>query len=340
MFFHFEWNFHDLYLDCQPEFIYTMSMFKSLKSGLASMPVLMTLLFALTSTSASAQTPEGDANHPTMAVTIQSVRDRASCSSLVLARQSTDKALAAIASLGFHWVDLSCLNWAPHVSVPALMKDFPTEANRVEAILKKHELGVSNLTFDAPDSRAWAQYEPEFRAVVDVAVRLNTRIINVMAPAANADRPEMVKRLKTMVDAAKAKKITLTVETHVGQITEKPADALWLCQQVPGLGLTLDPSHYFAGPNQGANFDALLPYVRGTGFRAGGMKWEEIHNPWGTGPIDFDRLVRKMEALHYQGFYAVEYIEGFNQVDPVKESGKFLAWIQKLPQTKPSDVKP
>lgn len=319
-------------------------MFKSQKSGWGSLPVFLALALPLASANVLAQAPATGANHPTASATtpakVQSVANRASCSSLILARQSTDKALAAIASLGFHWVDLSCLNWAPHVSVPALMKDFTTEADRVEAVFKKHGLGVSNLTFDAPDNRAWDQYEPEFRAVVALASKLNTHVINVMAPVANADRPEMVKRLKIMVDAARAKNITLTVETHVGQMTEKPSDALWLCQQVPGLGLTLDPSHYFAGPNQGANFDELLPYVRGTGFRAGGMKWEDIHNPWGTGPIDFEGLIRKMEAVHYQGYYVVEYIEGFNQVDPTKESARYLAWIQKLPPIKSPDIKP
>ncbi len=70
------------------------------------------------------------------------------------------------------------------------------------------------------------------------------------------------------------------------------------------------------------------------------MKWEDIHNPWGTGPIDFEGLIRKMEAVHYQGYYVVEYIEGFNQVDPTKESARYLAWIQKLPPIKSPDIKP
>ena len=84
-----------------------------------------------------------------------------------------------------------------------------------------------------------------------------------------------------------------------------------------GLGLTLDPSHYYAEPNQGASFDALYPLVRGTGFRAGGMSWQEIQLPWGQVPIDCAAVVRRLEAARYRGFYVAEYIEGFNSVDPI-----------------------
>ena len=55
-----------------------------------------------------------------------------------------------------------------------------------------------------------------------------------------------------------------------------------------------------------------------------------IHDPWGQWPIDFAAVVRKLEAAGYQGFYVAEYIEGFNALDPVAESRKFLEWLQKL----------
>ena len=50
--------------------------------------------------------------------------------------------------LGYRWVDLSCLSWASHVSVPKLMEDFDTEATRVETALTVSGLKVANLTFD------------------------------------------------------------------------------------------------------------------------------------------------------------------------------------------------
>lgn len=258
------------------------------------------------------------------------IADRVSCSSLALCKQPAEKALPVLAGLGYRWVDLSCLDWAPHVRVPRLLEDFEREAARIEALLATNRLGVSNLTFDSPEARPAEQYDKQFAAVVRLAARLRARLINLMAPSARADRQAVVARLRRLQQVAEQAGVRLTVETHVGQITERPADARWLCEQVPGLGLTLDPSHYFAGPHQGGPFDELLPFVQGTGFRAGGTNWASIQLPWGEGPIDFAGLVRKLEARGYQGFYVAEYIEGFNQLDAVEQSRRFLEWAGKL----------
>lgn len=257
------------------------------------------------------------------------VVDRASCSSLCQAKQPLDKTLKVISDMGFKYVDLSCLPWAPHISVPAMEKDFEAEAKRVESALATYHLRVSNLTFDPIEARPWDVYEKQFRLVVKMAERTKARLINIMAPSTKADRQDQVAKLRQLQAIAAADGIILTVETHCNQITEQPADAIWLCRQVPGLGLTLDPSHYYAGPYKGGSLDELYPYVQGTGLRAGGDSWATIQMPWGEGPIDFVTMVRKLEACGYKGFYVVEYIEGFNKLDPLVESRKFLEWAAK-----------
>ncbi len=255
-----------------------------------------------------------------------SLASRAGCSTLCQARQPAAKAFRAIGEAGFKWLDLSALSWCRHVSTPDLVKDFEREASRIESLLASNGLRVANLTFDSFDGQPFAEYEAQFKALAKLAARLKARLINLMAPSNKTERQEAVEKLRKLQAWAAAEGVVLTVETHVGQLTERPADALWLCRQVPGLGLTLDPSHYYAGPNQGAGFDALYPHVQGTGFRAGAMKWEDIQLPWGHGPIDFRVVVGKLEAAGYKGFYVTEYIEGFNAVNALEESRKFLQW--------------
>jgi sugar phosphate isomerase/epimerase len=258
------------------------------------------------------------------------ISDRIGCSSLVQCKQSTEKAFKVIADLGFQWVDLSCLNWAPHVKVPDLVKDFDAEAKRVETALANNGLRVANLTFDNVEVLPWEEYQRQFEAVVKLAVRLKARLINLMAASPKVDRNDYVAKLAKLQAIAEKAGVLLTLETHCNQITERPADAAWLCQQVPGLGLTLDPSHYFAGPNQGASYTNLMPLVQGTGFRAGGMSWAEIQLRWGEGPINFTAIVRQLEAAGYKGFYVTEYIEGFGKPDAVEEARRFLEWAKKL----------
>lgn len=258
------------------------------------------------------------------------IADRASCSSLVQLKQGLETVAKSISEMGYNYVDLSCLSWAPHASVVEMRKDFDKEAARVEKVLAANHLKVSNLTLDAMEIKPFEEYEKDFRVVVKLAARLKARVINIMAPSKGSDWADNVKKLKSLQAIAAESGVILTVETHCGQITELPADAAKLCKEVPGLGLTLDPSHYYAGPNQGKNFDFLYPLVKGTGFRAGGMSWDTIQMPWGEGPIDFAGIVAKMEAAGYQGYYVLEYLEGFNQLDPLAEARKFLAWAKGL----------
>ncbi len=254
------------------------------------------------------------------------IADRLSCSTLCQRKQPTGTALKVIADMGFQYVDLSCLTWAPHVSVIDLRKDFEAEAARVEQLLAGNRLRVSNFTFDAIEVKPFGEYEEYFRLLVRLAGRLNVRVINIMAPSKKVDLQDQIVKLRRLQAIAAAGGVQLTVETHVGQVTEFPADAVKLCAEVPGLGLTLDPGHYYAGPHQGKPFDQVYPLVRGTGFRAGGFSRKTIQMPWGEGPIDFAKVVRDLEAAGYQGFYVAEYLEGHGDVDPLPECRKFLEW--------------
>jgi sugar phosphate isomerase/epimerase len=256
------------------------------------------------------------------------IAKRAACSSLCQCKQPTDVALKVIADMGYRWVDLSALSWAPHISMPDLMKDFDKEAERIEGLLATCKLRVSNLTFDAIETKPFDEYEEQWRALVRLAARLDARLINIMAPSAKCDRADQIEKLRVLQKIASESNVGFTIETHCNQITELPADAKWACEQVPGMGLTLDPSHYYAGPNQGKPFDELYPLTMGTGFRAGGMSWKTIQSPWGTGPIDFDEIVRKLEAGGYDGFYVAEYIEGFNDLSALEQSKRFLEWAR------------
>lgn len=259
-----------------------------------------------------------------------SIADRLSCSTLCQRKHSTEEAFKAIADMGFKYVDLSCLTWAPHVNVIELRKDFDKEAKRVEGLLAKYELKVSNFTYDPMEVKAWPEYEADFRAMARLAPRLKAKVINIMAPKKDADWQDAVGKLRKLQAIAAEHGVQLTVETHVGQMTELPADAARLCKEVPGLGLTLDPSHYYAGLNQGKPFDSLYPLVRGTGFRAGGLSFDKIQMAWGEGPIEFAKIVRDLEAADYKGFYAAEYLEAHGPVDALDSSRKFLAWGKKL----------
>jgi sugar phosphate isomerase/epimerase len=78
---------------------------------------------------------------------------------------------------------------------------------------------------------------------------LTVPVLSVPAAAKGSDLPAEVARLTDWVKVARSEGVILTVETHSDTLTADPAGAVELCRRVPGLGLTLDPSHYVAGPD-------------------------------------------------------------------------------------------
>ena len=128
-------------------------------------------------------------------------------------------------------------------------------------------------------------------------------------------------RLRDLLPVALGRGVQLTVETHVGRLTEVPEVAVRLCREAEGVGLTLDPSHFHAGPNQGADFTAVFPYVRHVHLRDAGTRWEEIQVPAGSGEVDFDALVRGLHGAGYEGKFAIEYIDSIPIVAPAGAPG-------------------
>ena len=76
---------------------------------------------------------------------------------------------------------------------------------------------------------------------------LTVPVVTIPAADVGADLNIEVKRLTQLCRLAEAEGVILSVETHASKMTADPARALDLCHRVPGLGLTLDPSHYVVG---------------------------------------------------------------------------------------------
>ena len=109
-----------------------------------------------------------------------------------------------------------------------------------------------------------------------------------------------------LVRLASAEGIVLTVETRMGTLTESPDAALELCKRVPGLGLTLDPSHYIAGPHQGRSYDQVYPYVRHVHLRDTGRNPEQFQVRVGQGEVEYGRIIAQLSRRNYDRLLTVE----------------------------------
>jgi sugar phosphate isomerase/epimerase len=130
----------------------------------------------------------------------------------------------------------------------------------------------------------------------------------ITLPAASSGRglDAEVNRLTSMTRLANAEGVVLTVETRIGTLTETPETAVELCKRVPGLGLTLDPSHYVAGPNQGKNYDQVFPYVRHVHLRDTGRRVDQFQVRVGQGEIEYGRIISHLARCNYERLLTVE----------------------------------
>lgn len=134
------------------------------------------------------------------------------------------------------------------------------------------------------------------------------RVTQITIPASPLGTPfnTEIDRLRAFVDITNQDGIRLSLKTKTGHLTEDPHTAVELCQSVKGLGLTLDPSYYLCGPNRGAGYDQVFPYVYHVHLRD--TTQDQLQVQTGLGEIDYSRLIGMLIREKYNGALSVEIL--------------------------------
>lgn len=145
-----------------------------------------------------------------------------------------------------------------------------------------------------------------FRGIARVAKLF--RITQVTLPAGPLGTPfnTEIDRLRTMLAIAGESGIRLSIKTRIGHLTEDPHTAVELCQAVPGLGLTLDPSHFMCGPNRGRPFDQVFPHVYHVHLRDSTS--EALQVQVGLGEVDYSRLIAQLRRHGFDQALSVDLL--------------------------------
>src|SRR5207237_136597 len=143
------------------------------------------------------------------------------------------------------------------------------------------------------------EYQRQLRAICRLARMSTVSTITLQAAASGTGLDQEVQRLTPLVKLTAAEGMVLTVATRIGTLTETPDAAVELCKRVPGLGLTLDPSHFIAGPHQGKSYDQVYPYVRHVHLRDTGRNPEQFQVRVGQGEVDYGRIIDQLSRRKY-----------------------------------------
>jgi sugar phosphate isomerase/epimerase len=224
------------------------------------------------------------------------------CSTLCFARYPLDRALRIIGELEFSKVDVAIRESGPHLRPSEVAQDVTLAAQRIR-IGPSLTPGAFRVELETPDLDVFNQ---QLRAICRLA-RVTT-VSTICLPAAPNTTPfeTEVARLKPLVQLALAEGIILTVPTWIGTLAEIPETAAQLCEEVPGLGLTLDPSHYLAGPHQGGTIDAVYPYVRHVHLRDTGRRLDQFQVRVGQGQVEYGRIISHLSRVGYNRLLSVD----------------------------------
>lgn len=223
------------------------------------------------------------------------------CSTQCFARLPLDRALRLMAELEFSKVDVAINEQGSHLKPSEVAEDIAKAALRIR-IGPSLTPAAFSVEFDVPNDE---EYLRQLKAICKLARVTAVTLLCVPAASNGVGIDIEVLRLRHLVQMVETEGLVLTVPTRVGMLTELPHVARELCERVPGLGLTLDPSHYINGPHQSAAFDEVFPFVRHVQLRDTGKAPGKFQVRVGQGEVEYGRIISQLQRCRYDRLLSV-----------------------------------
>ncbi len=230
-----------------------------------------------------------------------------SCSTLCFAREPLEAALRQIAELEFDKFELALVEDGSHLR-PSEVGDNPEMA--LQRLRSGPSLIPSSLHLDlGPVDWSDPVIRRRFDGLCRLAKSLSVAVLTMDAAPTGTPIDDEIKRLTQLVGTAMRQGLVVALLTHSETLTGDPRVAVELCQAVPGLGLTLDPSHFLQGANPRTDFDAVFPYVHNVHLRDTGQAPGEFQVRVGQGQVDYARIVTMLQRYGYNRALTVAIID-------------------------------
>jgi sugar phosphate isomerase/epimerase len=218
------------------------------------------------------------------------------CSTLCFGRFSLEHALRVIGELHFSKFDVAVHEHGCQLKPSQVAADVQSAAARL-----RYGPGLTPSAFSVDiDAPAEAEWHRQFHAVCRLARIAAVPLVTIRPSSLDVPREAEVQRLAKLMGIADGEGILVGAATLIGTHTQTPELAVSLCEQVPGLGLTLDPSHYTAGPHQGKNYDSVFAHVRHVHLRDTGRGPNQFQVRVGQGEVEYGRIVSQLARYRYE----------------------------------------
>lgn len=231
-------------------------------------------------------------------------------------------ALAKIVDLEFARVELAIHENGGHLKPSEVAADLEQAIKTCTRTLRLDVVAYS------VDIRATGEeYFEQFAACCKLAKA--TKVVTITVPSGEFGTPfnEEVERLRRLVGIAETEGVRVGLKSESGRLSEDPDTVAVMCDNVRGLGLTLDPSPYICGPHGGRSIDHLLKYVYHVHLRD--TSKEELQVRIGQGEVEYGKLMNQLEKLGYDRALSV-HVKPMDGVDHMAEMRKMRLLLESL----------
>jgi len=174
-----------------------------------------------------------------------------------------------------------------------------------------------------------AEYYAQFTSCCRLAKA--TKVVQITIRASELGTPfnAEIERLREMVRIATLEGVVVGLKTEAGRMSQDPSTAAVLCDNVKGLAITLDPSHYVCGPLGGANYDNLFRYTSHTQLRDTSRNKMQVRV--GQGEIEYGRVANQLTKFNYNRALCVNIIDDNDpDIDHLGEMRKMRLLLESL----------
>ena len=232
------------------------------------------------------------------------------------------EALSKLVDLEFTRVEINLHESGQQLKPSQVLTDFEQAVE-----ICRHTLRLTPVAYNVQIEAEGDEYYRQFAAICRLAKA--TKVVTLIVPAGELGTPfnAEVERLRELVGIATVESAVVAVKTEVGCVTQDPDTVQVLCDNVKGLGITFDPSHFIYGENAGRSYDHILKYTYHVHLRD--TCKDQMQVRVGQGDIEYGRLVNQLAQVKYNRALTVD-MAPLPDVDQMAELRKLRLLLESL----------